>query len=160
MVDKAAGRCDNDMRAAIKAAAFVAHIHTANAGRQNGAGASIQPRQFALYLQGQFARWGNDQGKRAASGAECAVFGKNRFADGKAKADGFARTGLGTDQQVLTIQIGIRHGLLHGCEGIIALICKGAGECIDHGVWVRNKSACRPMPLDLVCPVSITVKLV
>ena len=132
MVTQPPRRGDNDLRAAFQAAFLIAEIHAADARGQYSTGAGIQPLQFAFDLQGQFARWCDDQGERAACGAEQSVLGQDGRADGQAKAHRLARSGLCRDQQILIGNCCICHRHLHGCEVGIALGGQGGSKGRDH----------------------------
>jgi hypothetical protein len=64
VVAQSAGRPDDDVSARRKLALFTARIHAAEAGDHAPIRILIKPREFAMDLQGEFARWRDDQGKR------------------------------------------------------------------------------------------------
>ena len=69
MIAQPARRADHDMGAARQFAALAARIHAADAGDDARAGIVIEPAQFALHLQRQFARGRDDQRQRLAGRA-------------------------------------------------------------------------------------------
>ena len=70
MVAQAAGCSHHDMGAARQLAPFRARIHTADAGDNARPGEVIEPVQFALHLQRQFAGRRHDQRQRRCGGLE------------------------------------------------------------------------------------------
>ena len=141
MVPQTPRRAHNNMRAPFQRAAFVAHVHTAHAGRHLNTRLAIKPREFAFHLQGQFARGGHDQCQGGTGGVECVGIAQKRAANGQTKANRLARSGLRGHQQVLVSQFGVRDRLLHGGQGFIAFFRKGFGQRGDHGQpWVREQS--------------------
>ena len=70
MVAQPAGRADHDMGALASSAALAARIHAADAGDDARAGMLIEPGQFALHLQRQFARRRDDQRQRLRGAAQ------------------------------------------------------------------------------------------
>ena len=64
VVAQAAGRADDDMRAALQRAPLRAHVHAADAGGDGGAGEFVEPFQLSRDLQRQFPRRRNRQRQR------------------------------------------------------------------------------------------------
>ena len=55
MVAQPAGRADDDVGALCQRAALAPRVHAADAGDHAGTGLGVEPGQFALDLQRQFA---------------------------------------------------------------------------------------------------------
>ena len=70
VIAQTARRAHHDMRAVIQFAPLAARIHAAHARHDARARIMIQPGQFALHLQRQFAGRRDDQRQRIACGAE------------------------------------------------------------------------------------------
>ena len=142
VVAQAARRAHDNMRAPFQRAAFVAHVHPAHTRRHLHACFGIQPREFALDLQGQFARGGHNQRQGRAGGVECVGIAQQSASNRQTKPHRFPRSGLRRDQQVFVGQFGVRDRLLHGGQGFIAFFRKGFGQRGDHGQpWVREQSS-------------------
>ena len=90
MVAQPAGGGHDDMGAPLQRAAFVAHIHAANARGDLRPRLSIKPAKFALHLQGQFAGRSDNQGEGQGSGAEPVFFTQNGIGNGQSESDGLA----------------------------------------------------------------------
>ena len=58
------------MGATVECTALVAHVHAADAGGDANAGIGIEPGEFALHLQGEFAGRRDDQPQRGLGRAE------------------------------------------------------------------------------------------
>ena len=127
-------RCgDNNMCPTRQGATFFAHIHTADAGRDNRARRPIEPNEFAFHLKRQFARWRDDQGQRCARCTKCVILAQKGRRNGKAKANGLTRAGLRRDKQISLAQLGRGDGLLDRGQGVVALGLKGGGNSLFHG---------------------------
>ncbi len=137
------------MGACGKLALFAARIHAADAGNDARIGILIEPRQFALHLQGKFPRWRDDQGEGCCSPLEPLGTIKKLFCDGQPIGDGFARAGLRRNQQVAVGSGVRRHGGLDRRRRIVVALRQGSGErrtggqeCHEMqtlaGVWRRN----------------------
>ncbi len=98
MVAQAAGRAHHDMDAVFQHAALAARVHAADAGDDARAGVLIEPAQFALHLERQFAGRGNDEALRRAGRAEEFRFPEQRLGHGEAEGHRLAGTGLGGNQ--------------------------------------------------------------
>ena len=123
MVAQAAGRADDDMRALVEQRGFATRIHAADAGDDLGVGVFVQPRQFALHLQRQFARRRDDQRQGLAGAGEGFVGSQQRRGDGEPIGYRLARAGLGGDQQVAPCGGLFEHRVLDGCRiGVIAFV--------------------------------------
>ena len=122
MVAQAPGRPDDDMRALLEQHRLAARIHAADAGDHARACLGIEPGQFALHLQGEFARRRDDQRQRLLGAAELLGTVQQGLADGEPVGDGLARAGLRGDQQVAPARALFQHGALHRRGfGIIAV---------------------------------------
>ena len=128
MVAETAGRADHDMGARGQLALFGARIHAADAGNHPRIGILIEPGEFALHLQGQFAGGRHDQGKRCGGPLEPLGIAEQVFCDGEPIGDGLARAGLRRDQQVAAGSGVRRHGGLHRGGGIVVALGQGPGE--------------------------------
>ncbi len=121
MIAQAAGRADDEMGALVEQGGLAARIHAADAGDDAGIGVLVEPGEFALNLQGQFARRRDDQGERLAGSRKHLGFAQQRARDGEPIGDGLARAGLRGDEQVAARGVLLQHGVLHRRRiGIIA----------------------------------------
>ena len=141
MVGQAARCADDDMRAAFEGAAFIAHVHAADAGGEAGAGNAVQPGEFAGDLHGEFARWRHDQREGGGRRCERVFAGQESIRHSEAKGDGLAGAGLGGDEQVLVGQMRYQDGRLDLCEIGISACGKCAGECGGERVGEIHKTA-------------------
>ncbi len=121
-------RADHDMGAGCQFAALASRVHAADAGDDARAGIAIEPGQFALHLQCQFARGRDHQRQRQAGRAHRAGAFQQGVGNRQAIGDGLARSGLGGDQQIAAFGLGLQHGGLHGGGVFIIAFGKGAGE--------------------------------
>jgi hypothetical protein len=83
-------RADHDVSARGKLALFAARIHAADAGNHARIGMLIEPGEFALDLQGEFARWRDDQGKRCGGSLEPLGTPQKILCNRQPIGDGFA----------------------------------------------------------------------
>ena len=133
MVAQAARCGDNNMRAAFEGAAFIAHIHAADAGSDHRVRALVEPGEFAFHLKREFAGRGDDEGEGGACGRQGFSVAKYGRGDGDAEADGFARAGLGRYEQVTACEGWVGDGLLNGCQGFVSAMREGIGKSLFQG---------------------------
>ena len=128
MVAQAPGRAHHDMGAARQFAPLLPRIHAADARDDARAGIVIEPAQLALHLQRQFAGGCDDQRQGIARGAESGRAFQQGLGHRQPEGDGLARPGLGGNQQVAALGLGLDHRALHrGGRGVVAL-GQGAGK--------------------------------
>ena len=128
VVAQPARRSDDDVRAVGKLALFAARVHAADAGDDARAGVLIEPGQFALHLQGQFARRRDDQGQRLAAPLEAIGVAEQILRNRQSVGDGLARAGLRRHQQVAADGGIGQHRRLHGRRLGVAALSQGSGE--------------------------------
>ncbi|MGX1232171.1 hypothetical protein AB7M71_005263 [Bradyrhizobium japonicum] len=114
MIAEPAGRADDDVSARRKLALLAPRIHAADAGDDPPAGMFIQPRQFALNLQGELAGGRHDQGERRPGLLEPLGIAKQIPGHGEAISEGLAGAGLGRNQEVAVGGFVREHGELDG----------------------------------------------
>ena len=156
MVAQSPGRADHDMRAGRQLALFGAGIHAADAGDDTPIGVLIEPRQFALHLQGKLAGRRDDQGQWCGSPLESFTAIEQVFGDRQPIGDGFAGPGLRRNQQVATGGLVRQYGSLHCGRGIVVALGESprkrracSGEChemADPGLVPRGKCEGAPSP--------------
>jgi len=100
MIAQPPRRADHDVGARGQLALLAARIHAAAAGDDARPGVLIEPCQFAMHLQRQFPRRRDDQGQRCRGRCEPLGVAKQFARDGEPIGDGFARAGLGRNQEV------------------------------------------------------------
>ena len=114
-------RADDDMRAVLQGAAFVAHVHAADARCKGSPGHLVKPLQLALDLHRQFPCGRDDQRQRRRDHVREAIGAAQQHRrDGHAEGNGLARSGLRRNQGLGVHQFRRQHGLLHGCKIAIA----------------------------------------
>src|SRR3546814_3976953 len=84
-----------------------------DAGRDARAGLAVKPAQLAADLQREFARRRNDQRERRGCEGQAAILDQ-LVGHREAEGDGLARAGLGGDEQVAALGLGLGHMRLHG----------------------------------------------
>ena len=146
VVAQATGRADHDMRAAREVAPLLRRIHAADAGGDAGTGLAIKPVELAADLHGQLARGGDDQRQRSLGGFQGARLAEQFVRHGQPESDGFARPGLGRDDQVPPGRLGLKDGGLHRSGILIATLGKGFGKergkgSKGHGTRIANGRA-------------------
>ncbi len=128
MIAQPAGRADHDVGARGQLTLFAARIHAADAGNHPRIRIVIEPCEFAMNLQREFARRRDDQSKRCGGPLEPLGIAQKIFCDGEAIGDGFAGAGLRRDQQVAAGGIVREHRGLHRRQPIIVAFRQGSGE--------------------------------
>ena len=128
MIAQPARRADHDMGALRQLAALAARVHAADAGDDARARIVVQPAQFALHLQRQFARGRDDQRQRIARRAHRLRAVQQGVGQRQAEGDGLARAGLGGNQQVAPLRLLGHHRHLHGGGVFVIALGKGAGQ--------------------------------
>ena len=128
MVAQPSRRADHDMSAGGKLALLAARIHAADAGNHPRIGILIEPCEFALHLQGQFARRRDDQGKRCRSPGEPLGMPKNILGRRQPIGDGFAGAGLRRNQKVAVKCCRRKHGGLDRGQLIVIALGQSASE--------------------------------
>jgi hypothetical protein len=81
-----------------KLALLATRIHAADAGDDPRVSIVVKPCEFALDLQGEFARRRDDQGKRRGSALEPLGLAEKIPRDCESVGDGLARAGLGRNE--------------------------------------------------------------
>ncbi len=82
----------------------------------------IEPVQFALHLQRQFARGRNDKRERLVRGPERVGAVEQGLRYGDAESHGFTGAGLSGDQKVALLCVGFKYGCLYRrCFFVLAL---------------------------------------
>ena len=120
MVAQAARCAHHHMRAPVQHALFGAVIHATHTGGDLGIGAFVKPFKLARHLQRQFARRGDDQGKRHIS-IQKLIRSRQKFGrNSQAKGHSLARPRLGRDQKVAPYHVFGQHRILNGRQGFIA----------------------------------------
>ena len=132
VIAQAAGRSDNDMRAAFQGAPFLANVHPANTGSDARAGFGVEPAELLLHLHGQFARGRHHESKRRGGRPKACFCAQQGGRDGQAKAHGFARSSLGRNQQIPPVCFRGAHGLLNGGQSVIATLGQRFRQGRDH----------------------------
>ena len=131
MVAQAAGGADDDVHALVEGAALHHRVHAADAGGDAAAGLGVEPGQFGLHLQREFASGGDDQGQGCAGlGQPLGALGHEIGGHGQAIGHGLAGAGLGRDQQV-TARGRLQHGGLDRGGGEI--FARGEGRLQGRG---------------------------
>ena len=111
MIAQPPRRADHDVSARGKLALFATRIHAADAGNDARTRILIEPREFAMHLQGEFPRWRDDQCKRCGSPLESLGTAQKILGNCQPIRDGFARAGLRRNKKV-AVGSGVRQ---HGC---------------------------------------------
>ena len=151
MVAQTPRRADHDVAAALQRLAFGSRIHAAHTRGDLAARLAIEPGEFALDLQGQFARRRDDQGHRQVGCVETGVVAEQGRGERHAESGCLARAGLGRDQQVAPVGLFRDHGGLDFGEGRIALLLKRSGKRrrnagIQGHIKLFPVPKCRPNP--------------
>ena len=128
MIAQPAGRADHDMGARGELALFAARIHAADAGDHARIGILIEPGQFAMHLQGQFARRRDDQRQRSGGPLEPLGAVEQVVRDREAIGDRLARAGLRRNQQVAAGGIVRQHRGLDLRQPIEVAFRQSSGE--------------------------------
>ena len=128
VVAQAAGRTDHHVGTGIKRTGLAARVHAAHASHDGGARLRIQPLEFALHLQRQFARRSHHQDKRRRRGAEPFPLAEKAVMHREPERDGLSGAGLGRHQEVAARESGIEHRGLHGGGLRIATLGEGVRE--------------------------------
>jgi hypothetical protein len=100
VIAQSAGRPDYDVSARGKLALFAARIHAADAGDEAPIRVLIKPCEFAMDLQGEFARWRDDQGKRCCRPLKPLDSAQKILCNRQPISDGLARAGLGRTEKI------------------------------------------------------------
>ena len=128
MIAQPPRRADHDVSARGELALFAARVHAADAGNHARIRILIEPCEFAMDLQGEFARRRDDQGQRRGRPLEPLGIAQKILCDGQPVGDGFARAGLRRNQQV-AVDGGVRqHGGLDRGRLIVVALRQGSGE--------------------------------
>ena len=120
MVANPPGRAHNDMRAAFQRPALGAGIHAAHGAGDHRAGLFVKPAQLAADLHGQFPRRRHHQRAGQIRIGRNAGLAQQFRRDRQPEGHRLARPRLRRDQQVPSGQLGARHRVLNGRQGIIA----------------------------------------
>jgi hypothetical protein len=128
VIAQSAGRPDDDVGAGGKLALFAARIHAADAGDDAPIRILIKPREFAMDLQGELARWRDDQGKRCGSPLKPLGPAQKILCNRQPVSDGLARAGLGRNEKVAVDSFVRKHGDLNRGRPIVAALGQGSGE--------------------------------
>ena len=111
-----------------KLALFAARVHAADAGNDARAGILIEPRQFALHLQGELSRRRDDQGQRLGASFETIRVAEKILRNRQSIRNSLAGAGLRRNQQIAADGCIGQHRRLHRRRlGVVALR-QGSGE--------------------------------
>jgi len=77
-------------------------------------------------------------GQRRPGTAEAAFAGKQRRRECKPEGDGLAGAGLGGDERVPSLELGIEHRLLHRGERLVAALAQGLGDRRNDAVKISH----------------------
>src|SRR5215475_5928809 len=122
VIAQSTGRSDYDVSARCKLALFAARIHAADAGNDAPIRMLIKPCEFAMDLQGEFARWRDDQGKRRGSPLKPVDLAQKILCNCQPVSDGLARAGFGRNEKVTVDSFVCKHGDLNRSGPIVATI--------------------------------------
>ena len=128
MIAQPAGRADHDVRARGKLALLAARIHAADAGNDARIGILIEPGEFAMHLQGEFARRRDDQGQRRGGPLEPLGAAEQILGDRQPIGDGLAGAGLRRNQKVAAGGVVRQHGGLDRRRPIVVALRQSSGE--------------------------------
>ena len=128
MVAQASRRADDDLRAGLQRAAFGAGIHAADAGDDARAGLRIEPAQLLRDLQGEFAGRGDDERLRGADVRHGFAGADQIRRHGEAEGHRLAGAGLGRDENVAALGLGLHHRRLDGGGRAIIMLRERAGQ--------------------------------
>ena len=143
MIAQPAGRADDDVGAGGQLALLAARVHAADAGDDARAGMLIEPGQFALDLQRQFARRRDDQRQRGGGPLEPLGAAEQVVGDRQPIGDGLAGAGLRRNQQVAAGGLVGQHGGLHRRQPIEVAFRQSSGE--RRMWWVKNVTRCQTL---------------
>ncbi len=136
MIAQAPRRADDDMRAFGQSSSLLPAVHAADAGDDARASVAVEPVEFALHLDRQFARRRDDQRQRSARRRKSFRVAKERRGDGETIGHGLAGPGLGGDENVAPFGLRRKHSGLHRRRvGVVALFERtgqrraGGGKC-------------------------------
>ena len=116
------------MSARGKLALLAAGIHAADAGDDAPIRILIKPCEFAMDLQGEFARWRDDQGKRCGSPLEPLGPAQKIPCNRQPVGDGLARAGLSRNEKVAFDGFVRKHGDLNRGRPVVAALGQSSGE--------------------------------
>ena len=128
VVAEPAGRADHDVGARGELALLAARVDAADAGNHAGIRMMIEPAEFAMDLQRQFARRRDDQRQGCGGPLEALGVIKQIVRQRQAIGDRLARTGLRRNQQVAAGGIVGQYRGLHLRQPIEVAFRQGSGE--------------------------------
>ena len=131
MIAQPARRADHDVGAGGEFALLAARIHAADAGNHARIGIAIEPGEFAMDLQRQFARRRDDQGQRCGRPLEPFGIAEQFVGDRQPIGDGLAGAGLRRDQQIAAGGVVGQHGGLHRRQRIVSCARPELGRAAD-----------------------------
>lgn len=88
----------------------------------------IKPCEFAMDLQGELARWRDDQGQRRRSALKPLVPAQKIACNCQPVSDGLARPGLGRNEEIPIDSLFRKHGKLNRGRPIVAALGQSSGE--------------------------------
>ena len=107
VIAQATRRANDDVGAAFQRATLGAGVHAADAGDDGGACVRIEPSEFALHLEREFASWRDDEGERSFLGHRVRA-AQERIGKGETVGNGLAGARLSRDDEVAVGGIGLR----------------------------------------------------
>src|SRR5208337_5507596 len=126
------------MRAVRKLAALDPGIHATDARYDPRGGILVEPTQLALDLQGEFARWRDNQRDGRGDLTHLLGFTENRRGYGQAISNRLARAGLGRDEDISGFRLLGQHSGLNRRRVVVIALSertsqRGAGLKEGHG---------------------------
>ena len=112
----------------LQRAALRARVHAADAGDDARAGMCVEPVQLARDLQRQFARRRDDEAERRAVSRHRFRRRPSDRRHGEAEGHGLAGAGLGRDENVAALGLGLQHGGLDGGRASVITLRERAGQ--------------------------------
>ncbi len=128
VIAQPSGRSDHDVGARGKLSLLLARIHAADTGDHARAGMLIEPRQFAMHLQGEFTGRRDNQRKRRGARLETVGVAQKIGRDRQPIGHGLAGPGLRRDQQVLAGGLVGEHRGLHRGGFMVVALRQGSRE--------------------------------
>ena len=128
MIAQPARRADHDVRAGGQFALLTARVHAADAGNHARVRMLIEPGEFAMDLQRQFARRRDDQRQRGGGALEPLGAIQQVVRNRQTVGDSLARTGLRRNQQIAARGVIRKHRCLDLCQPIEVAFRQSSGE--------------------------------
>ena len=128
---------DDNMRAMVQRAAFLAGVHAAHAADDPRAGFGVEPGQFAADLEREFAGRRDHQRERSLGEQRQCAIDQQFIADRKSKRDSLARAGLRRNNQIAAARALFDHGGLNRGKGSIAMRGERFGKKRSY-IWEHH----------------------